>query len=466
MRQLTDPSRPTTRTGGAFSSFQAEGYPTLWWAGLFSFISVQMQFLLRGILAWDLTLREGALGLTYLCFGLAMLVATPIGGVASDRLSKRAVLIGSQAALLVVAVVMGAAVITGTVQFWMLLVAGVVQGASFGFFGPARVAIASEIVGREHLGNAITLSLLSMNGTRVFAPALAGVLAGVAFIGIGGAYLIAAVCSSISFIYLLRLPAHRAPAPTTAADAPATALPADRADLTDPAPTPARRPANPFAEIMGGIRYVLARPPLRRLVISSFFVIMFGFNYVAFYPALVKGEYGLGDEWVGYISSASAVGAVLISIPLAARADSVWGKVMMTVAGVAFGLGVVGVGASPSFWIAFGVICFIGGATTAYQSLSNTLAMAMTDTSHQGRVQSLLQLSFAGFGIAALPLGGLAELIGLRPTIMVMGIVATAAITMYGIFEGGWPGLRPDPKPPSTRVDSDAPVPATAAASS
>ncbi len=56
--------RPKTMMNkGAFSSFQAEGYPTLWLAGLFSFVSVQMQFLLRGILAWDLTEREGALGL-------------------------------------------------------------------------------------------------------------------------------------------------------------------------------------------------------------------------------------------------------------------------------------------------------------------------------------------------------------------------------------------------------------------
>jgi predicted MFS family arabinose efflux permease len=183
---------------------------------------------------------------------------------------------------------------------------------------------------------------------------------------------------------------------------------------------------------------------------------MFGFNYVAFYPALVKGTYGLGDEWVGYISSASALGAVAVSLPLAARADSAWARLAMTVAGVCFGLGVVAVGLAGTFWVAFGVICFIGGATTIFQSLSNTLALAMADDSHQGRVQSLMQLSFAGFGIAALPLGGLAELIGLEPTIMIMGIVATAASVMYAVFEGGLPGLRPKPEPVATSLDRDA----------
>ena len=69
----------------SFASLQNPDYRKLWWAGTFSFMSVQMQFLLRGVLAWDLTGREGALGLVYLCFGLALLIATPRGGVAADR---------------------------------------------------------------------------------------------------------------------------------------------------------------------------------------------------------------------------------------------------------------------------------------------------------------------------------------------------------------------------------------------
>ena len=69
----------------SFASLQNLDYRKLWWAGTFSFMSVQMQFLLRGVLAWDLTEREGALGLVYLCFGIALLIATPLGGVAADR---------------------------------------------------------------------------------------------------------------------------------------------------------------------------------------------------------------------------------------------------------------------------------------------------------------------------------------------------------------------------------------------
>ncbi|MEL6985941.1 MAG: MFS transporter, partial [Actinomycetota bacterium] len=214
-----------------------------------------------------------------------------------------------------------------------------------------------------------------------------------------------------------------------------------------PAPAtdrPAPSGRNPLGDIVEGVRYVYQRRPLRRLVLSSFFVIMFGFNYVAFYPAMIEGVFGLDDTYVGYISSASALGAVAISIPLAGRADSPWARAAMVIGGLGFGFGVILFGLSPSFWVAFAVIIGVGVATTIYQSLSNTLALGMADDEHQGRVQSLMQLSFAGFGIAAAPLGFLAELIGLRTVVVLMGTVAAISVMLYTLFEGGPKALRPD----------------------
>ncbi len=393
----------------SFSSLRIPAYKKLWWAGTFSFMSVQMQFLLRGVLAWDLTERESALGLVYLCFGLALLVSTPLGGVAADRLPKRKVLLVSQGAILAAAAGMGVVVVTDTVQFWMLLVAALTQGLAFGFYGPTRVAFTSEIVGREQLGNAITLSMLSMNGTHVFAPSLAGALAGIALVGIGGAYIVSALFSLGAFILLLRCPAGAEPRATSK--------------------------AKPLAEIIDGLRYVGARPHLRRLVLSSFVIIMFGFNYVAFIPALIKGDFDLTDGWVGLIMSASSIGAVVVAVPLAGRADGAGVWRLMVVSGIAFGVGVIALGLSPVFLTAFVVVAFVGAGTTGYQSLSNTLALNMTEDTHQGRVQSLMMLSFAGFGIAAAPLGLLAEAIGLRPAIVCMGVVTLATVVGYALLE-------------------------------
>lgn len=396
-------------SSAAFTSLRNPDYKLLWWAGTFSMMSVQMQFLLRGVLAWDLTEREGALGLVYLCFGIAMLIATPLGGVAADRLPKRRVLIVAQGVLMCAAVFMGVMVVTDLVEFWMLLVAAVLQGAAFGFYGPTRVAFTADIVGREQLGNAISLAMLSMNGTRVLAPSFAGAIAGVAFIGLGGAYLVSAAISSAAFFTLLRCPPGEA--------------------------APRETDTGPFREIADGVRYVAERAHLRRLVITSFVVIMFGFNYVAFVPALVKGEFGLGDGMVGLLMSASSVGAVLVAVPLAARADGPGAWRLMIVSGLVFGVGVMALGAAPWFWLAIIVTMILGAGTTGYQSLSNTIALAMTEDTHRGRVQSLMMLSFAGFGIAAAPLGFLAEAIGLRQAIELMGAITLAGVVIYATLE-------------------------------
>jgi predicted MFS family arabinose efflux permease len=245
----------------------------------------------------------------------------------------------------------------------------------------------------------------------VFAPSLAGALAGIALVGIGGGYIVSALFSLGAFVLLLRCPPGAEPRATSK--------------------------AKPLAEIVDGVRYVGARPHLRRLVLSSFVIIMFGFNYVAFIPALIKGDFDLTDGWVGLIMSASSIGAVVVAVPLAGRADGAGVWRLMVVSGIAFGVGVIALGLSPVFLTAFVVVVFVGAGTTGYQSLSNTIALNMTEDTHQGRVQSLMMLSFAGFGIAAAPLGVLAEAIGLRQAIVCMGVVTLVTVLGYAFRERG-----------------------------
>ncbi len=391
-----------------FAALRQRDFRVLWLGGVFSFMGVQMQFFLRGILAWDLTEREGALGLVFFVFGIALLVATPLGGVATDRLPKRGVMLVSQTVLVASAVGMGVAVLTGVVEYWMLLVASVAQGTAFGFFGPARIAMATNLVGRANLGNAISLQSLAMNGSRILAPSVAGALAGWALFGIGGAYITAASTSAVSLGLTMILPN------------PAAALTGR---------------ARPFADIAAGVAYVRSVPAIRNVVLATFAVLMFAFSYVSFIPALVKDVFGLGNEAVGVFTSLSSVGALVAGIWVAGLADSPRARGVMTGAGIMFGITVALFGIAPFYVAAVIISGFAGAATTTYQTLSNTLALQHANSEFQGRVQSIMQLGFAGFGMAALPLGLLAEAIGLRSTLVVMGSVATAAVVLYAVAE-------------------------------
>ncbi|WP_419920611.1 MFS transporter [Candidatus Poriferisodalis sp.] len=423
---MNSPVPPVPAGGGGsargrsdtFASLRVPAFRALWWSGIFSFMSIQMQFLLRSLLAWDLTEREGALGLVYFCFGLALLVSTPLGGVAADRLSKRSLMLVGQLVLTLTAIGMGAAIATGVIRFWMLLISGGLQGLMFGLIGPARISMTTDLVGRERIGNAITLSSLSMSGSRIFAPALAGVLNAIVFFGLAGAYFVSAAIAALSFFLLLPLP-DTGTAVSRAAVAAGTAAPV----------SVARR--NPLVDIAEGVRYARARRDLRRSILISTAVIMFGFNYIAFMPALVEDVFDRSDIFVALVSTATALGAVPAAAYLASRADSSAAGSMLIGLGFLFGLTVAGLGGAPTIWVAMLIAVGVGAAATGFMSLGQTLVMRFSDDAHQGRMQSLVQLSFAGFGLAALPVGVFMEWVGQRWGLMTMGAAVTVSMLTY-----------------------------------
>jgi len=179
---------------------------------------------------------------------------------------------------------------------------------------------------------------------------------------------------------------------------------------------------------MDGLRYVGQRPQVRALVLASFLVVMLGFPYQSFLPSLVRSDYHEGASALGAMSSAGAVGAVLATVFVAALATSprVW--VLHPLTGAVFGVMLVGLGLAPGYAVGLLIMFVLGGAASAFQSLNNSLTMSLTESQYHGRVMSLSSMSWSFFGLVALPLGFLADAIGLRETLMLMGALSVAGI--------------------------------------
>jgi len=101
--------------------------------------------------------------------------------------------------------------------------------------------------------------------------------------------------------------------------------------------------------------------------------------------------------------------------------------------GIAFGIGVIGFGLAPNYLAALLIIVILGFATNGFMVLTSSRSMVISDDSYHGRVQSLMQLAWAGFGIAAAPLGAAAEIIGLRLTIVIMGLATVVVVGLYAL---------------------------------
>jgi len=392
--------RPST-----WASLQFPEYRTLFTSGILIFVAVQAQQIARGQLAFDLTGSNKGLGAVYLGFGLPMLILTPFGGVAADRLPKRTVLLAAQTCLVLSAAWIALAGVFGALEYWMLIGAAFLQGAGFSIFGPTRVAFTGELVPRTLIGNAVALTQVSLNSTRVVAPALAGVLISFKAFGTTGVYVLTAIIMTLSLGVTFRLPKR-----------PAASRTSDRSVV---------------GEFVDGVRYARRDPLLKMLILSSFVMVMAGWPYLAFLPAVSNDLFDAGSAGLGTMSSVSAVAALAVTFWIAGRTRPNQAWRVQSVSGVCLALGLLALAAAPTFQWALVALLVVGGAASGYQAMNNTIVLTVTDLEYHGRVQSLLMLSFSGFGLAALPLGAVADEVGLRTMFIIMGSVCLVTMVVY-----------------------------------
>jgi MFS family permease len=397
--------RPARSRGESFASLRIATYRTLFTVGAFGFLATQSQVIARGWLANDLSDSNAGLGGVFMAFGIPMLVAAPIAGVAADRYSKRLILVVTSAMLVGSSLWIAVAVSFDFVEYWMLLATSAIQALAFSFLVPARMALTGEVVGRDLIPNAIILGQMSINSARVVGPAMAGVFIGVSWIGVAGVYYVSAALSTMAVVGCFGLPPGR--------------------------PAPGRPTTSVRSEFTDALRYVWRLRPIGLLLIVSFVVVMIGFPFLAFLPRFATDDLDVGSAGYGFLAAASAVGAVALSMFIAGRSRGRAAWRIQSIAGVAFGVGLVLLAIAPNYVAAVVAVTWVGAASAGFQAMNNSLVLALSDLEYHGRVQSLMMLSFSGFGMAALPLGVLADAIGLRETIAIMGMVVVFAMGSY-----------------------------------
>lgn len=398
------PARPRRARGETYASLRIPAYRTLWIIGAFGFLATQSQVIARGWLANELADSNTGLGGVFMAFGIPMLLATPLGGVAADRYSKRRILVATFGMLVFSSLWIGLGVSFDFVAYWMLLATSAIQAVAFSFLVPARMALTGEVVGRELIPNAIILGQMTINSARVVGPAMAGMFIGISWIGVAGVYYVSAALSMLAVASCFRLP------------------------VGAPSGRSRRTVRSEFAE---SLRYVWKHRPVGLLIIVSFVVVMIGFPFVAFLPRLSTEVLDVGAAGYGFLAAASAIGAVALSMAIAGRSKGRAAWRIQSVTGVLFGVFLVALAVAPGYLTAVVAVAAVGAASAGFQAMNNSLVLTLSDVEYHGRVQSLMMLSFSGFGMAALPLGMLADSIGLRETIAIMGAVVVAAMVVY-----------------------------------
>ena len=160
---------------------------------------------------------------------------------------------------------------------------------------------------------------------------------------------------------------------------------------------------------------------------------MFGFAHQAFLPAIVVDLFGRGSGSLGALTMASALGAVVTSFALAnTPRDRLADR--QGLAGYGLGIALVVFALMPNFFASLVAVFFVGCGMAGFQALNGSLVLATADLEFHGRVQSLIMLSFSAFGLAALPFGIIADAVGLRETMVGMGV----AVLLAALHSSWW----------------------------
>ena len=355
----------------------------LFWCGqLVSLVGTWMQSVGQAWLVLELTnspFRLGVIGT--LQFGPILLFSF-LSGAISDRVRKRRLLLGTQAALMLQAFTLAALVGSGHVQFWHVAVLAALYGLATTLDMPSRQSYIAHLVPRGDLMNAIALNSAVFNGARVVGPAVAGLL--VARYGTAAAFLM----NGASFIAVL------------------AALVAIR---TEGAPSP-RRGVGLRAEIAEGVRYAAGTPRVALVMSLLVVVSLFVVNMNVLVPLIARDVLHEGAHGFGLLMAALGVGAVAGALAVAAL--SVGRPPLGMVVGPALAAAALLLLLSTArhFGPTAAVLVALGFAQIVFMTSCNTTVQIAVPDELRGRVMGLYALVFAGMTpIGALIMGTVAE---------------------------------------------------------
>lgn len=304
---------------------------------------------------------------------------SPLAGVYVDRWDKKTVMVVVDLARCLV--VAGLMVVN---QLWQVyLLAGAVSSLGI-FFGPARGAVIPEIVKRENMTSAVSLSQLTSNAAVLIGPAAAGMA--IALLGTRAAFAVDAVTFLIAAVNVALLP-----------------LPTVRANQV----STGNSPQDLLYDVRVGLSGLLKHPVLKTLTGLLFSIMLFSglVNVAGMHYA--RNIIRLSETRIGLILSASGLGAVLASAYFSAfgKRHNEWKATYLSA--FLLGLGFASYITAPRFY-GMSVRIFLTGFFGCAMFIPvQSLLYQHTPADIRGRVLSIIDMMFSGIPLLGYVLAGI-----------------------------------------------------------
>jgi len=392
---------------GNWRSFRHRNYRILFPANAASNIGTWAQRVAQDWLILQLTDNSGIyLGLVTAIQFAPVLLFSLQGGALADRVNKRKLLIFTNFIGALSSLGLGLLVLAGNVQVWHVFFFALTLGISSAIDAPIRQSFTSEIVGHSDIANAVSLNSANFNAGRLVGPALSGFL--IARFDTGPSFLINSFTYLFVILALLRM---------------------RESDFF------IQEKKTTQGTVREGLDYALARPDLYVVMLVVFFVATFGLNMQIFNALMATKEFGKGPASYGLLGTYVAIGSLTGAL-ISARLERFRRTLFVIKGGAVFSLAITLLSIAPTYtWYSLWLpICGLSALITLITA--NSLIQVNSDPSIRGRVSGIYLLIFMGGTPFGSPLiGWLVEVIGVRETIALCGLISLGAcLTIWAIF--------------------------------
>ncbi len=352
-------------------------YRSFWLGMLASVSGFQMLRFGQFWLIFEITGSPLSLGWIGLANGVPAIVLNLFGGVAADRIDQRRMVMISQSIIAMLIFFLATITLMGFVNQWHLITIAFLAGAVEAFDQPARRVLFPQLVDRKDLMSAVAMNAAIWPGTRILAPAIAGVIIAISssaanFYVAGIGFLVMAAVT-----FRLRLPPHLKTSQT-----------------------------RPIHDILEGLHFIRKDTTFSFLIAMTFFSSFFGMAYIPLMPMITVDVLGVGAKEQGMILGAGGVGSLITALWFGTRSNSGAKGMLIIGGGIMSGLMVA------TFAITAGIFRSVPLAMTLMVVLSvfNTLANTASQSSLQLLVPNHIRgrvMGFYGMTYNIRPLGGL-----------------------------------------------------------
>jgi len=355
---------------------------------------------------YSMTHSSFMLGVAVFASQFPTFLLTLYGGIVSDRYNRYKVLLTTQVASGIQALLLAILVFTGNYQVWQVLALSVVLGVINAFDVPARQPMVHEMISyKEDLSNAIALNSSMVHFARLTGPAIAGIV--LEKFGAGFCFLL----NAISFIFVITsLLLMRLPPPVEHRE--------QRKEL--------------FSELAEGFHYMKNTRAIGTVLLMLTLMSLFVLPYNTLLPVFAKVIFKGNAQTFGYINSFIGLGALIGAFFLASLKTGTDLKRILFMNSILLGIALIIFSQIPVFRFAmiFAVVCGFG--TMSQTAICNTIVQVESDPRMRGRVISYLAMAaFGMLSLGSLLIGFISHQLNAPTTILCQGIVA---LMIVGVF--------------------------------